>query len=84
MKAELRAVEATGTVDENGQVHLDRPLPPGGPDRVRVLLLFSEARDIDEQLWLAAGARNAAFDFLNDPVEDVYSTLDGKPFGYEG
>jgi hypothetical protein len=36
--------------------------------------------DIDEYEWLKAAARNPAFDFLNDPEEDIYTLADGKPF----
>jgi hypothetical protein len=48
-----------------------------------VFLLFPEDNDIEEKVWLAAGASNDAFDFLNDPAEDIYSPSDGKPFIYE-
>lgn len=80
----MRALEATGTVDESGQLHLDQPLQLHGPDRVRVLLLFKEESDIDEGVWLAGAARNSAFDFLRDPGEDIYSITDGKPFADKG
>lgn len=30
--------------------------------------------------WLQAASKNEAFDFLNDPDEDIYSLRDGKPF----
>jgi hypothetical protein len=79
----MRAVEAMATVEEDGQLRLDQPLPAGGPERVRVFLLFPEDNDIEEKVWLAAGVSNDAFDFLNDPAEDVYSPSDGKPFEYE-
>ncbi len=36
--------------------------------------------DIDESEWLQAAAKNPAFDFLEDPAEDIYSITDGKPF----
>ncbi len=37
----------------------------------------------DESEWLQAAARNPAFDFLNDPEEDIYSLADGDPFRNE-
>jgi hypothetical protein len=84
MDNSMRALEATGTVDENGQLHLDRPIPSHAADRVRVLLLFNEDSDIDEGEWLLGAARNPAFDFLNDPAENIYSISDGKPFDDKG
>ena len=33
-----------------------------------------------EAEWIRAAARNPAFDFLNDPEEDIYSMADGTPF----
>jgi hypothetical protein len=47
---------------------------------VIVLLSDDEMSDIPEREWLAAAARNPAFDFLNDPREDAYSASDGRPF----
>jgi len=76
----MRALEITGTVDEQRQLHLDAPLPITGPSRVRVIILFPEETDIDEREWLRAAMANPAFDFLREPAEDVYTIADGKPF----
>jgi len=84
MEAILRAIEATGTIDEQGALHLDQPITNVSPGRVRVLLLMADDADIDEQEWLRAAARNPAFDFLNDPAEDIYTRDDGQPFRDEG
>lgn len=84
MEAILRAVEATGTIDEHGALHLDRPITTVRPGRVRVLLLMADDADINEQEWLRAAAQNPAFAFLNDPAEDIYSRNDGRPFHNEG
>lgn len=80
MEVALRAIETTGTIDEQRQLHLDSPLPISGPSRVRVIILIPEGTDVDEKEWLRAVATNPAFDFLNEPGEDVYSLTDGKPF----
>lgn len=80
MEATMTAIEATGTVDEHHQLQLDGVLPIPGPMRVRVLVLYPLNDDWDETEWLRAAARNPAFDFLNDPEEDIYSLADGKPF----
>ena len=84
MEAETRAVEATGTIDERGVLRLDQPITSVRPGRVRVVLLMTDDADIDEQEWLQAAARNPAFDFLNDPAEDIYTRDDGQPFRNEG
>lgn len=84
MEAEMRAIEATGTIDEQGALHLDHPIKTVGPGRVRILLLLPDDADIDEQEWRRAAARNPAFDFLNDPAEDTYTPNDGHPFRDEG
>jgi len=81
MEAEMNAVETTGTVDENRQLHLDRPLPIPGPAQVRVIVLYpGVAPDIDESEWLKAAATNPALDFLRDEREDVYTRTDGRAF----
>ena len=36
--------------------------------------------DIEERAWMKAALMNPAFDFLNDPEEDIYGPGDGKPF----
>ena len=79
MENAMKAIELTGTVDENGQLHLDSPIFHVGQGRVRVILLREEA-DIGEREWLRAAAGNSAFDFLKDPAEDIYSLDDGQPF----
>jgi hypothetical protein len=72
----MRAIEISGTIDDQRQLHLDAPLPVAGPSRVRVIILIGE----EEQEWLQAASSNPAFEFLSDPEEDIYSPSDGKPF----
>jgi len=84
MTSALKAVELSGTIDEQRQLHLDSPLPVAGPTRVRVIILFTDQTDIDEREWLRAAATNPAFDFLKEPEEDVYTLADGKPFHDQG
>jgi hypothetical protein len=80
----LKALEVTGTIDEQRRLHLDEPLPIVGPSRVRVIILISEETDMDEKEWLQAAASNPAFDFLQEPEEDIYTLADGKPFHDQG
>jgi hypothetical protein len=84
MEITMRAIETTGTIDQDHRLVLDQPLPIAGPSRVRVIILVTEETDIDEQEWLRAAASNPAFDFLNDPAEDIYTLSDGKPFNDQG
>ena len=79
MENPLQAVELIGTIDEKGQLHLDAPISAIGQGRVRVILLPEEA-EIGENEWLKAAASNPAFDFLEDPDEDIYTLDDGQPF----
>lgn len=84
MNVMMKAIEMTGTIDEQRQLHLDDPLPFSGPSRVRVIILLTEKGEMSEQEWLRAAAINPAFDFLQAPEEDVYTLEDGKPFYDKG
>ncbi len=84
MEVLTKAIEATGTIDDRQRVLLDDPLPLGHEGRVRLLILFPDDEARDEREWLATAAQNPAFNFLNDPAEDVYTLADGKPFDDQG
>ncbi|MEB3340854.1 hypothetical protein [Okeania sp.] len=38
----MKAIEATGIIDEKGQLFLDQPIENSVPVKVRVILLFTE------------------------------------------
>ena len=81
MSKSMKAIEVTGQVDSEGRLHLDERLNAVHAGPVRVILLVTENPDlIEETDWLRNAATNSAFDFLNDPAEDIYSPSDGKPF----
>jgi len=41
-----------------------------------------EISEIEEEtLWMNSISKNPAFDFLNEPEEDVYSQRDGEQLG---
>ncbi|MCY7323138.1 MAG: hypothetical protein LH660_15370 [Phormidesmis sp. CAN_BIN36] len=80
----MKAVEITGTVDERGHLQLDQPLINAKSSRVRAILLFPDAEEMEEQAWLKAAASNPVFAFLHDPEEDIYTLEDGKPLNDEG
>ena len=76
----MKAVETTGTIDEQHRLHVNEALPIDGPSEVRVLVLVPENGEFDERTWLRAAAANPSFEFLKDQAEDIYSATDGKPF----
>jgi hypothetical protein len=80
----MRAFETTGRIDSNHELHLDRPLPVEIPGRVRIIVLLPDQSEPGETEWLKAASSNPAFDFLNSPQEDIYTTEDGKPFNDQG
>jgi hypothetical protein len=80
----MNAIETTGVVDAQHQLHLDEPLPLPGQSRVRVIVLVPELEEFSETAWAKAAAANPAFDFLKEAAEDVYTVKDGKPFHDEG
>ena len=78
MKGTMKAIETTGTIDDQHRlIILDKPLPIAEKGKVRVIILFSEE---DEREWLHAATTSPAFDFLKEPEEDIYTQSDGKPF----
>ncbi len=69
----LRAIEASGRIDQKRRLHLDEPLPFTVPGRVRVIILFPAEEDILDDEWLRAAATSPSYDFLSDPKEDIYT-----------
>ena len=43
----MKAIETTATIDEQGQLSLDRPLMVNPNQRVRVIVLIAEAHEPD-------------------------------------
>jgi hypothetical protein len=80
MTTGMKAIETSGTIDQQRHLVLDEPLPVAGPTRVRVIILLPEETEVDEKEWLRAAAANPAFHFLKDSAEDIYSLADGRPF----
>ena len=59
----MKAVEITGTIDEKGQLLLDRPLTAETPAPVRIIVLFQEPTD------------EAADDPDDTPVVEIKASL---------
>ena len=77
----MRAIEINSKTDKTGHLKIDYKL--GKSERnVRVLILLEDYTSEleEEKLWMNSISKNAAFDFLSDPVEDIYSLKDGVPF----
>lgn len=79
VESDMNAIEASGIVDAQHQLRLDKPLPLPEQSRVRVIVLLPET-EINETEWLKSTAANPAFDFLKDEAEEIYTRADGKPF----
>ncbi len=85
----MKAIEAHGMVDGDGRLIVKKRIPLPASASVRVIVLAPDDEDApgdgldnepDERAWLRAAAAGGAFDFLNDPAEDIYAPTDGKPF----
>lgn len=75
----MKAVELRTRTKEDGSISIEHTGLSGGV-LVRILILSEEEEGEEEKLYLKTISRNPAFDFLNEPEEDVYSPKDGKPF----
>ena len=72
----MKAIEITGSIDEQGNVELDQPLTATKATRFRGILLFPELDEAQE--WSLAALKTSAINLLNDPEEDIYTLEDGR------
>ncbi|MDP2787918.1 MAG: hypothetical protein Q8O79_07570 [Pseudomonadota bacterium] len=72
----LRTLEAI--IDEQGHIKLLESAPLISGQRALVTLLEDEPGEAE---WLAGASRGAAYAFLKDPAEDIYSLADGNKYG---
>lgn len=77
----MKAIEITGSIDEQGIVELDQPLAALKPIRFRGILLFPDQDDAQE--WSLAALKTSAIDLLSDPDEDIYTLEDCKLIDHE-
>lgn len=73
---EMVAIESTGTIDQQGQLTLNRPLNVRN-QKVKVLILIPDLSD--DEAWLTAMNSNPSFDFLHEEAENIYTIADGRP-----
>ena len=78
----MQAIERSGKIDKNGKLLLDAPLDVTDA-RVKVIVLIPETDKFPDEQWLQGIKHNKAFDFLDDPAEDIYSGSDGEAFTNE-
>nr|NQU89633.1 hypothetical protein [Bacteroidota bacterium] len=75
----MKAIELKSKTDHVGHLKIDFKLDKKSSN-VRIIILYDESNENkDEKLWMKSISSNPAFDFLNDPSEDVYSITDGEP-----
>ena len=75
----MKAIEINTKTDKNGHLKIGYNLNKAEKE-VRVLILYNEDySDLDdEKMWIDTISGNPAFDFVNDPDEDIYSLKDGE------
>ena len=76
----MKAIEIKAKTDKAGRIKIDHDLGVSGRN-VRILILLEDevSEGVEESQWLNSVRKNSAFDFLNEPEEDIYSLEDGKP-----
>ena len=75
----MKAIEINSRTDKFGHLKIDYKLNKSDR-KVRVLILFEDEKsEYEEKLWMNSISKNPAFDFLNNPEEDIYSLNDGEP-----
>lgn len=77
----MRAIEISSKTDKSGHLKIDYMLNKSERN-VRILILLEEDsyEQEEEKLWMNSISKNPSFDFLNEPVEDIYTLKDGEPF----
>ncbi len=75
----MKAIEINATTDNLGHLKIDYPINKPKKN-VRVIILVEESNDYDENeaKWLSAINSNPAFNFLNEPDENIYTLKDGE------
>lgn len=76
----MRAIETTAYVKDKHALLVEKSLSFQPSSKVRIIVLYPEPEENEEISWLKSAAANPAFADLIDPIEDIYSVQDGKPF----
>jgi hypothetical protein len=75
----MKAIELRTKTEMDGSIRISHSGLKGGV-AVRILILSEEDENSEEKRYLESISSNPAFEFLNDPAEDIYSKKDGRPF----
>lgn len=76
----MKAIETTGTIQNNNQLVLDTPVQNHNQEKVKLIILLNEDDDITDTDWMKSASKNPELNFLHDPIEDIYTNEDGKAF----
>ena len=83
MPSEIKKIELIGHIDKNHHLIVDQELP-FAPGDVKIIVFpsneIAEDNDISTMDILSTAQGGGAFDFLNDPEEEIYTLEDGVPF----
>jgi hypothetical protein len=76
----MSVIEINSKTDSRGLLRFNYNLKKSNR-RVKILIMVDDNKKTsdEEALWMQSIATNPAFDFLNDPAEDIYSITDGEP-----
>lgn len=77
----MKAIEINSKTDKAGHLKIDYKLSKS-ESKVRVLILLEDDNtdQVEEDLWMKSISTNPVFDYLKEPMEDIYSIKDGEPF----
>ena len=81
MITQAKSYEVAGIIDKDHHLIINEELPVNGPKKVKVIVLVESDVDAEEMDFLRAAQAGGAFDFWNDPEEDIYTMEDGKAIG---
>ena len=79
----MKAIEVTGSVNEEGYVAFDQPIANAKLLRFRGILLLPDSIDLQNQEWSPSAISASVSDWLHDPEEDIYTLEDGEPIDDE-
>jgi len=74
----MEAIEKLVQFDEDGNTTLKLG-KHFSKKNAKIVVLIKED-EISENGWLSFAMKGGAYDFLNDPAEDIYTTEDGIPY----
>jgi uncharacterized alpha/beta hydrolase family protein len=76
----MSVIEINSKTDSKGLLKFNYNLKKSNR-RVKILIMVDDNKKTsdEEALWMQSIVTNPAFDFLNDPAEDIYTITDGEP-----